>query len=618
MKYLMRVLVFVMLTTGLTLPVLGQEQPNTGQIVFWTRRDRNYEIYLMNADGSDPINLTNDPAFDREPSWSPDGMQIAFSSARDGNAEIYVMNADGSNVIRLTDNPTTDEVPVWSPDGTQLAFQSNRDGNFEIYLMNADGSDPINLTNNPANDELPAWSPDGTQIAFTSHRDRNAEIYVMNADGSDPINLTHNPANDIYADWSPDGTAIAFASNRTASNLDIYVMGANGSNPTNLTSSPERDGSPAWSLDGTQIAFVSYRDGNDEIYVMRADGGNIIRLTDHPAEDEWPRWRPLDEPEGELDVIALSDDTNIPAHHPFAGETAWIAYQTNRGGSEGVWLIHPDGTDDHQIAEDFAGDLKYANWSPDGTRLVMTSRNTGGTEPLFEYNLETGTLRQLFSCADPCVGDDEPVYSPDGEKVAFVRALAPFVNDVPSDCGIWLGDIETGEVTQITSNTDPPCSREYFPRWSPDGTQLTYTHTFYENGQTSATAVYVVNADGSSEQRLTDPEMFAGDPDWSPDGDWIVFSTYPLFEFNHVPAISNLYRMHPDGSGMEQLTHYETEDLRATQPLYTPNGEWIIFTAVTPSSRSLWAIPADGGESVVIAQGGIYIHGTWQPQPNGM
>ncbi|MEP7293876.1 MAG: hypothetical protein ABI835_18960, partial [Chloroflexota bacterium] len=71
---------------------------------------------------------------------------------------------------------------------------------------------------------------------------------------------------------------------------------------------------------------------------------------------------------------------------------------------------------------------------------------------------------------------------------------------------------------------------------------------------------------------------------------------------------------HPDGSGLEQLTHYETPDLRATQPRYTPDGAWITFTAVTPSSRSLWAIPAEGGDPVVIASGGIYTHGTWQPQ----
>ena len=185
---------------------------------------------------------------------------------------------------------------------------------------------------------------------------------------------------------------------------------------------------------------------------------------------------------------------------------------------------------------------------------------------------------------------------------------------MPSDCGIWIGEVATGEVKQITSNTNPPCDREYLPRWSPDSAQLVYTRSPYENGKPIGTAVYAINADGSGERRLTDPEFIAGEADWSPDGEWIVFASYPLFEYNHsTPKTSNLYRIHPDGSGMEQLTFNETTDLRATQPQYTPDGKWIVFTSVTPSSRSLWAIPAEGGDPIVIAPGGIYTHGAWQP-----
>lgn len=315
-----------------------------------------------------------------------------------------------------------------------------------------------------------------------------------------------------------------------------------------------------------------------------------------------------------------ADGTGSPstAPHPFAGEGAWIAYQTDRIGVEGVWLIHPDGTEDHPIAAGVEGPQLLPDWSPDGQRIAFTTRG-GETEPLYEYDLATMQSRRLFECADPCVGDDEPAYSPDGTKVAFIRALAPFVQspalgeEVPSDCGLWIGDVASGEVTQITSNTHPPCDRELSPRWSPDGSRLTYWRDPYRNGQPTGTAVYTIEADGTHERRLTDPKMFAGDPDWSPDGEWIVFSTYPLLEFNFTPEISNLYRIHPDGSGLEQLTHNETADLRATQPRYTPDGEWIVFTAVTESSRSLSAIPADGGTHVVIAQGGIYTHGIWQP-----
>jgi Tol biopolymer transport system component len=309
--------------------------------------------------------------------------------------------------------------------------------------------------------------------------------------------------------------------------------------------------------------------------------------------------------------------STVPSQ-PFAGETTWIAYQTNRSGSEGVWLIHPDGSEDHQIATG-GPTVLLPDWSPDGNRLAVASRG-GDTEPIYEYDLATETFRQLFACKDPCLGDDEPAYSPDGTKVAFIRALLPIVrsdamgDDVPSDCSLWIGDVATGEVTQLTSNTDPPCDREYGPRWSPDGTQLVYWRDPYENGKPTGTAVYVINADGSGERRLTDPEMFAGEADWSPDGEWIVFATYPLHEFDFSsPKPSTLYRIHPDGTGMEQLTFSEADNRRATQPQYTPDGKWIIFTSVTSSTRSLSAIPAQGGEPVVLAPGGIYTHGTWQP-----
>src|SRR5436309_15580142 len=129
-------------------------------------------------------------------SGSGAGGQIAFMSLRDGNWEIYLMNADGSGFWNLTGNPADDGSPAWSPDGSRIAFATNRDGNWEIYVVNADGSGAVNLTNDPGSDEHTAWSPDGAKIAFEANRDGNREIYVMNADDSGAPNLTNNPAHD--------------------------------------------------------------------------------------------------------------------------------------------------------------------------------------------------------------------------------------------------------------------------------------------------------------------------------------------------------------------------------------------------------------------------------------
>ena len=210
------------------------------------------DIYVMNADGTNSINLTQSvERADGASSWSPDGQQIAFTSAELfnedilANSDIFVMAADGANPINLTNHDALDQTPDWSPDGQQIAFSSNRDGNWEIHLMNPDGTNPVNLTNHPARDGRPDWSPDGQQIAFTSDRDGNLEIHVMNADGTHPINLTNHPDEDDQSSWSPDGTRIAFESVRD-DNWEIYVMNADGTNPINLTNHPSPDSNPSW------------------------------------------------------------------------------------------------------------------------------------------------------------------------------------------------------------------------------------------------------------------------------------------------------------------------------------------------------------------------------------
>ena len=285
------------------------------QIAFISKRDGgNSEIYVMDADGGNQRRLTNNPTSDYAPSWSPDGKWIAFVSHRDGHvdangwitSEVYVMDADGGNPRNLTDHPERDSAPSWSPDGKRIAFESDRDAgredphNYEIYVMDADGNNPQNLTNSPEEDRYPSWSPDGKRIVFSAVRDGHFknnlnitdEIYVMDADGGNQQRLTENRNNDWNPSWSPDGKRIAFQSDRKGDfvKFDIYVMDADGGNQQKLTNHRAWDGSPSWSPDSERIAFWSLRDGNAEIYVMDADGRNQQNLTNNPHSDASPAW----------------------------------------------------------------------------------------------------------------------------------------------------------------------------------------------------------------------------------------------------------------------------------------------------------------------------------------
>jgi Tol biopolymer transport system component len=252
------------------------------------------QIYVMNADGSGLRRLARGGSVrtiwsgqrvggDDGLAWSSDGRRIAFMSDRDRDFDIYVVNLDGSGQRNLTRKPGFDKDPVWSPDGRKIAFVSSIDERHpyrrqEIYVVNADGSGQRLL----ARGHAPAWSPDGRKIAFRSDRDGNGEIYVMNADGTGQRRLTRDPDSDGGPVWSPDGRKILFVrAEFRRGNSEIYVMNADGSGQRNLSRNPASDGEPSWSHDGRRIAFVSKRDGNGEVYVMNADGSaqrNLTRL----------------------------------------------------------------------------------------------------------------------------------------------------------------------------------------------------------------------------------------------------------------------------------------------------------------------------------------------------
>ena len=266
---------------------------SAGRIAFYSLRDGNFEIYTIDPDGGNPLNLTRDLALDWLPAWSPDGTRIAFVSDRDGNEEIYTMNADGSDLIRLTHDAGVDRGPAFSPDGQRIAFYSERSGTGVIYLMNADGSGATPLTADATQSELPKWSPDGRQILFQSRRDGDWDVYVMNADGSGLRNLTHNAVVDTSPDWSPDGREIVFASNRDSDHYEVYVMSADGLDARRVTQGAANCWTPAWSADGSYLYAACKMESVYQLVRVRSDGRDLQRLTSSEGHDQAPDSQPL-------------------------------------------------------------------------------------------------------------------------------------------------------------------------------------------------------------------------------------------------------------------------------------------------------------------------------------
>ena len=267
---------------------------NTGRIVFTSYRDGNFEIYVMDADGGNQVNLTDHPAYDGQPDWSPDGTKIAFVSGRDGaGTQIYVMDADGENPIRLTDGLGTKGDPDWSPDGRKIAFSFDHRDDY-IAVMNADGRNRDKLEDEA---RYPSWSPDGREIAFVSSIDGGNEIYVIGVGGQGLKRVTQDLAAKLSPSFSPDGRRIAYEAHHEDFH-HIFVVGADGRNRVRLTRHEEHHSGPAWSPDGGVIAYSVFDGGPGDyrgtIHLMTSDGRYIRQLSDgRNARDFEPDISPL-------------------------------------------------------------------------------------------------------------------------------------------------------------------------------------------------------------------------------------------------------------------------------------------------------------------------------------
>jgi len=257
----------------------------------------NFEIFSMNPDGSDVIQLTDHPSrWDGWPEWSPDHCRIVYdSSTKSNQRDILVMNFDGSGIFTVVSDGNRNGFPSWSPDGTRIAYARTDDDDSDLYVVNLDGSNPIQLTDFPGDEHWNEWSPVGDQIVFKAEVDGNSEIYLINADGTGLTNLTNHPMADMHPTWSPDGSKIAFTSNRSHCG-EIFIMNADGSNVTQITNFgcsglPSGPAELNWSADGLQLVFsITAGSYGDDIWKMNIDGSGIVALTEDSIEDRHTDW----------------------------------------------------------------------------------------------------------------------------------------------------------------------------------------------------------------------------------------------------------------------------------------------------------------------------------------
>ena len=311
-KTVLRWIVLCMVLAASTTMFAAQgETGNDLRIVFVSNRLGNEEIYVMTQAGeSGPVtNLTNNPARDWNPAWSPQGDRLIFNSDRDGRDTLYIMDADGTNVRPLFPGETfQDYDAAWSPDGSKIVFISNRATlGREIFIANSDGSDVQPFTDDGKLKGDPVWSPDGEEIVYWEVQNETGEIFLFRRPiDSDTIQLiaSDGPANGS-AVWVED--TIYFDSNRRDEMWYIFSMEPDGARPRRISTEDVNSGRVSPSPDGSRLAFVTDRDDNDEIYIMNADGSGLARLTNNRFSDHSPAWQPA-----------------VPENQPFVGTQAAV------------------------------------------------------------------------------------------------------------------------------------------------------------------------------------------------------------------------------------------------------------------------------------------------------
>jgi Tol biopolymer transport system component len=274
-----------MLLSGILLMSGCSGGRQNGEIVFQSTRDGNFEIYTMNANGSEPRRLTTSPRNDVSPSWSPDGSSIVFASDRDDNWEIYSMSVDGSNQKRLTKGMGANTAPSWAMRGKKILFVSTRDAaNGNLYLINPDGSAPEQLTSDSLVKDSPIMAPDGRTVFMTVNTKGRYRIASFWTTDKSWHFLTSADYNSVHPALSVDGSKILFATDRDG-NYEIYSMDIVGLNQTRLTTNTAPDLFPAW---------TSFQ---DEILCSRLGSIYRLRMTTHTEEllsyrgDTAPHWR---------------------------------------------------------------------------------------------------------------------------------------------------------------------------------------------------------------------------------------------------------------------------------------------------------------------------------------
>ncbi|MBI2806372.1 MAG: PD40 domain-containing protein [Planctomycetes bacterium] len=573
-----------------------------------------------------PLTSAEEPIrFARSPALSPDGKTVAFSYLGD----LWTVDAKGGVARPLTRHEKHDFNPVYSPDGQWLAFSSNRHGQYDVYLMPARGGRPRRLTFDSADDHVTDFSPDSKHVLFMSNRETDlpgrAELFSVPVTGGRVRRISaFEGRNGVY---SPKGDQIAYVRGpgfwyrrgyRGSTNNDIWLSKSDGTNNRRITTHNGQDDYPMWAADGKTLYYVSDVATGLANLVKQSIGGKPVAITHH--KDEFVR-RARISANGEF--IAYECGFDLWIHSIKDGKSRKLAievhadYQVNpetiqtftTGATEFAWspdekhvafVVHGEiflttraGGVTKRLTHSPAFDHGLA-WSPDGKRLLFVSDRNGHQDI---YSLEANDpdhpdfvrahryqVKQLTDTPQKEIGVS---FSPDGKRVAFVRA----------------GKLVTMDPDGKNEKVLVGQGQVFDYEWSPDSRWVCYARA----DASFASELYIIPSSGATAQdparNITRFATYNGGVTWSRLGNKLAFISLRK-GIGFTAHVLSLQKPAARGVFAGNAIDWDNIHLRVKQPAgllltkecsISSDGNKIAFRGPSDLGEDLWVANANGG-----------------------
>ena len=403
----------------------------------------------------------------------------------------------------------------------------------------------------------PSFSPDGHTLAFDwsgAARD-NVDIYIQRIDADTPVRMTTSADEDIWPVWSPEGDALAFIrlTDPTTFAIMRVPMPADEERvvarvPRISVTRPRLD----WSADGKLFATAQWSGVSQRVVLVDAASGAIRTLTDPPPH-------------------TLGDSE--PAFSP---DGRMVAFRrTVTSGIEDVYVVSANGGEPQRVTHDNRG-VAALIWTPDGQRLVVSSRRAGSVRQLWEFPLSGASPVRLTS---PAMDAGNPAISRQGDRMVFVHSF--------EDKNIYALPLDgSARARRVVDSTAVDCD----PSISADGQRIAFRST-----RSGADEIWSVGLDGGIPRRITRMSgPVTGSPRWSPNGRRLLYDSRPT-------GRADIFAIDEDGGNPQRITAGTGGN---SSPRWSRDGRTVYFSSDREGTAEIWRQPLDGGPAVRMTQGG--------------